>query len=677
VSGAEYTTIKRPQNGGGAPIVEFICSPSYNCDENNHGTLEGFTITDGTNSGIVISSAHPTIKSCIITGNGGSVYLNGGGIRISSGAPVIEDTTICRNSAAVGGALFITGSPSAIDVTIERCTIEANTAYGNDGGAIGSDSSGGMLSIDETVFSNNRAVGLGGAIMTPPRGAIAGGGFACTTTPGMCEIWWTVSLSNSLFSGNVAARGGALAFDDCTESTIKNTTFSGNTAIGTDSLGNGTGSGGAMWVSNGCTQEIVNSILWGDMSQRGDGMEIVVYLSGDVDISYSVFQEENGIREIGTSGSVTLETGTIFDDPEFCDPYTNDFHLSTGSPAINTGNNNAVDSDYDLDGNDRIYDDEEDVVDMGAYEDQGTGCTGSGVEPVCPCDYANIEDSDPEDGTMDRRQPHPLNDNTLDARQGIGSMNYYTGGPEPITITLDVSDQSSLNCWSLCESGIEPVQEGTAPLQPNRIVSVADYGTGEYQIFLARPISATHWTTITYEPSGDAVSFASDPANCNGDSYVNFADMVCLDDLIDSGTCTSNPAYIWDMDRNGQCNTDDLYRQWDIMNGNGVFYAFFDAIPFGSNTCLAEQEMMGIPELSMYEAVTGGFIDYLMGVPDDDEAAAAWAIEISTAFVEQFVLVFDADDRQRLADELIYAESRCDNESVAEHISKLIEMLSE
>ncbi len=56
------------------------------------------------------------------------------------------------------------------------------------------------------------------------------------------------------------------------------------------------------------------------------------------------------------------------------EPYTGDedLRLAPGSPAINTGLNAFVDSEFDLDGNDRIIGS---VVDRGAYEFTGT-CTG-------------------------------------------------------------------------------------------------------------------------------------------------------------------------------------------------------------------------------------------------------------------------------------------------------------
>jgi hypothetical protein len=64
-------------------------------------------------------------------------------------------------------------------------------------------------------------------------------------------------------------------------------------------------------------------------------------------------------------------------------------HLSSTSPARNVGNNAAVVGTLDLDGNARIY---STTLDMGAYEDQGSGCIGQGVTPACAefCPSASI-----------------------------------------------------------------------------------------------------------------------------------------------------------------------------------------------------------------------------------------------------------------------------------------------
>jgi hypothetical protein len=78
----------------------------------------------------------------------------------------------------------------------------------------------------------------------------------------------------------------------------------------------------------------------------------------DIIVSYSLMESCPPDADCGA--------GNIFaTNPGFLS--TNDFHLSAGSPCINAGNNAAIPSDIttDLDGNDRVYDNQ---VDLGVYE---------------------------------------------------------------------------------------------------------------------------------------------------------------------------------------------------------------------------------------------------------------------------------------------------------------------
>ncbi len=83
----------------------------------NNALLEGFTITQGSASGIMCSGTSPTIRSNRLLNNTATFY--GGGIYVNGGTPVIASNIITGNSATYGGAIYSNGgSPLIINNTI-------------------------------------------------------------------------------------------------------------------------------------------------------------------------------------------------------------------------------------------------------------------------------------------------------------------------------------------------------------------------------------------------------------------------------------------------------------------------------------------------------------------------------------------------------------------------------
>ncbi|USN98520.1 MAG: right-handed parallel beta-helix repeat-containing protein [Phycisphaeraceae bacterium] len=130
----------------------------------------------------------------------------------------------------------------------------------------------------------------------------------------------------------------------------------------------------------------VNTIAWDNAStaaslqdqQIGAGTDVILGGSFLVDSSIVAGWDDS------LAGSNTLDA-----DPLFVDPELGDYHLSPGSPAIDSGDNTALpaDLDADLDGFPRRIDDpmapdtgigEPPIVDRGAYEAVGS----------CPADFA-------------------------------------------------------------------------------------------------------------------------------------------------------------------------------------------------------------------------------------------------------------------------------------------------
>jgi hypothetical protein len=249
-SGAASTSIVR--SSGGSDNVTF------DGNETNSAILDGFTISGGNGGrGIYCLNASPTIRNSVITGKGG------GGVFLYNSAAVIEDTVICRNTATThhGAGVFLTGTGANNDVTIRRCRIEGNVTSG-DGGGIGSDRHGGVLLVEQSIINHNRAADDGGGLQLGEMPALAqyalGSGDPCNTEE--CGTWWTVTILDSLFFGNMAQRGGAMGFGACIQPEIINVTVIDNFAFSGDDL-EAAGTGGGITIGDFCITTIVNSIF--------------------------------------------------------------------------------------------------------------------------------------------------------------------------------------------------------------------------------------------------------------------------------------------------------------------------------------------------------------------------------------------------------------------------------
>lgn len=117
-------------------------------------------------------------------------------------------------------------------------------------------------------------------------------------------------------------------------------------------------------VSSSITANFTNCIFWGDDGNVDD--EVVVYQKGDslfnINFANCLWKIKNTPTGINTSAMVENQ------DPQFTDinnqKRSYDFHLKTGSPAIDKGKDNGV--GFDLDGNPRLPG----LFDLGCYEKQ-------------------------------------------------------------------------------------------------------------------------------------------------------------------------------------------------------------------------------------------------------------------------------------------------------------------
>ena len=368
--GADVTTIDAA--GLDTSVVKCVNG------EGSATIIEGFTITGGTGSfvafegsgflsggGMLNISADPTVRDCMFTDNWSQ---HGGGMCNHDASPTVLACDITGNSTAWGGGGVANFGDTC--TLLMDCSITGNFTEGWGGGMGSWESS---PTVANCEFDENDAVGVGGAIalvfgnplitncLFAANSASGGGGIADSSD--------TLSLSNCAFLNNASygAGGGMMTLWSCAE--IVNCTFSANVAI----------MGGAIYNQES-DPSVANSILWGD-----EGGEI----DSDSSSLVVIYCDVQG----GYSGE-----GNIDVDPLFVDPDADELRLSPGSPCIDAADNTAVPADaadldgngdteepcpLDLDGSPRFHDDEgvddtglgtPPIVDMGAYEFQGTSC---------------------------------------------------------------------------------------------------------------------------------------------------------------------------------------------------------------------------------------------------------------------------------------------------------------
>jgi hypothetical protein len=164
-------------------------------------------------------------------------------------------------------------------------------------------------------------------------------------------------------------------------------------------VGNSASMGGGLYFlvpSSGRGPFLINNTIYGNPSPQGSGVfadgfdgqseminNIIVATSGQTAVicgnfttSMPVFTtndvfSNSGLAYGGTCGTQTGLNGNISADPLFVNANGGDFHLQSGSPAIDTGTNGNIMPQQDIDGTPRPLDATGKgiaIIDMGIYE---------------------------------------------------------------------------------------------------------------------------------------------------------------------------------------------------------------------------------------------------------------------------------------------------------------------
>ena len=413
--GADTTII---DGGGNGPAVTFANGESQSSllvgfTIRNGGSGNGISIQNGSNrvtAGVLVLNSSPIIRNNTITQN------NCYGVLVEQSSPAIQNNIISYTNGtagawcdyvAIGTGVLVDGAlapdPSStapsIYPSISGNVIENNTQQTEDASSSGG---GGIhVLLGQTNIADNT---IRNNFSQQP-----GGGIAVSHYDPSFD---TVSIRNNLIYGNSSAcGGGGLAFNE-------------NTAVGIDApvylVYNNT------IVDNVDTNNCADSLhpsgsqvyLWQDSNRFVFANNIIAGTSSTFSAFYcetlrqdypqyhlALFDHNDLYNSQGAvmAGQCVDPSGDVYGnisaDPLFKDRVGSDYHLTTGSPAIDTGNNAAVTgASFDLDNVTRQQDATGvgyPIIDMGAYE--FPGITASEPAPtlasITPSTYvANVGD---------------------------------------------------------------------------------------------------------------------------------------------------------------------------------------------------------------------------------------------------------------------------------------------
>ena len=328
----------------------------FTSGEGRTSVLSGFTLQNGYSTfsspgfadggGIWIRNSSPTIQSNVIANNRA---CEGPGIYVSNGSPLIQANDIKSNSQAGcsggigGGGIALLGGPGA---EIRGNIIEQNSLGSANGGGISMFGAGTPV-IAGNVIRQNTATGLS----------------PCTQGGGI----WMVNQSdalvvNNLITGNTAGCGGGVYWGVPSGNRgpyVINNTIAGNFA----------NQGEAVYATGYQTAtQVINNILVSSSAAATLYCD-PTYGAAPILNSNDVYTA-SGTAYAGTCASLAGANGNISADPLFIAPGSGDYHLSSISPAIDTGTS-AQAPDTDLAASPRPQDGNGDgtaAFDMGVFE---------------------------------------------------------------------------------------------------------------------------------------------------------------------------------------------------------------------------------------------------------------------------------------------------------------------
>ncbi len=307
--------------GGGVHLVSSAASLLTNTIQGNVAARSG---SIGRGGGVHLNSSPALLQGNVISDNtaGLTTQGEGGGVYLLSSNAALQNNTIISNTASVTGA----GDGGGIYAFVSQIAVENNIVQDNIAGAAASTLGGGIYlnGGDASFFRRNQVTG---------NTADEGGGL---------YIWQSspLTLTNNLVAGNQASSSGSGL-------KIRGTSLNPASSVFLlhNTVADNTGAGQGLYVGSYITAILTNTIFAG----QAQGIYVE---SGSVASLEATLWHNNGVNTDGP-GAVTTGTINIYGDPSFVNPANRDYHLGTGSAAIDKGIEIGVTDD--LDGDNRPY----------------------------------------------------------------------------------------------------------------------------------------------------------------------------------------------------------------------------------------------------------------------------------------------------------------------------------